>query len=216
LRALLEDTGDPVAGGVEMFRPAPEGSVLYGPGAPMTAAYFPERAVVALVFIDHDGRKIEIATVGNEGMVGLPLVLGATDQIGCAVVQISGDMARIPAPLLARALDAHARLRDVFLAYAHAFIADLIRTQHCVRRHTVEQRCARWLLATHDRVGRDVVPVKADWLNDALRVSRPGLTSVLRRWDGAGLIRYDRRRVTIVERTALEGVACACYAGSRT
>jgi CRP-like cAMP-binding protein len=216
LRALLEDAGAPVAGGMEIFGHAAEGSVLQASDVPVTAAYFPERAVVALVLIDDAGRQVEITTVGNEGMVGLPLVLGTTQQIGCAVVQISGDIARVPAPVLTKALDANARVREVFLTYVHAFMADLIRSRHCVRQHTVEQRCARWLLVTHDRLGSDIVPVTPDRLRDALRVSRPGLMSVFRHWDSTGVIRYDRRRITIVERAALEDVACACYAKSRT
>jgi CRP-like cAMP-binding protein len=216
LRALLQDAGAPAAHSVEFFPRVPAGTVLLGPRAPMTAVYFPVRAVIALAIIMEDGRAIEIATVGNEGIVGLPLLLGVTQQAECAVVQIAGEVARLPAPLLTQALDAHPRVRDAVFAYAHAFIADLMRTQTCVRQHTTQQRCARWLLATHDRIGQDIVPVKPEWLRDALRVSHAGLTGVVRQWERAGLIRHDRRRITIVQRPALERLACACYAGSRT
>jgi CRP-like cAMP-binding protein len=216
LRALVRYAGTVVTDSTEIMHRAPEGSVLYAPDMPAAAAYFPERAVVAIVCVDDDGRKIETATVGNEGMVGLPLVLGATTQAGCAVVQISGDIARVPLPLLMQALDAYPRWRDAVLAYAHAVIADLVRTQSCIRRHSAEQRCARWLLATRDRLGRNVVPVEPDWVCDTLRVARARSTSIFRQWQCAGLIRYHRRRVTIVERKMLERVTCTCYARSRT
>ena len=216
LRALLRDAGTVVTGSAEIMHRAPEGSMLYAPETPAAAAYFPERAVVAIVCVDHDGRAIETATVGNEGVVGLPLVLGASTLAGGAVVQISGDIARIPLPLVVQALDAYPRWRDAVLAYAHAVIADLVRTQMCIRRHSTEQRCARWLLATQDRLGRDVVPVEPDWVHDALRVARARSTSIFRQWHGAGFIRYHRRWVTIIKRKMLERVTCACYARSRT
>jgi CRP-like cAMP-binding protein len=216
LRALVRYAGTVVTESTEIMHRAPEGSVLYSPEMPAAAAYFPERAVVAIVCVDEDGRQVETATVGNEGMVGLPLVLGATTQAGCAVVQISGDIARVPLPLLVQALDAYPRWRDVVLAYAHAVITDLVRTQSCVRRHSAAQRCARWLLATRDRLGRNVVPVEPDWVYDTLRVPRARSMSIFREWHGAGLIRYHRRRVTIIERKMLERVTCTCYGRSRT
>lgn len=216
LRALLRYAGTVVTENAEIIHGAPEGSVLYAPEMPTAAAYFPESAVVAMVCVDETGRKSETGTVGNEGMVGLPLVLGATTQTACAVVQISGDIARIPLPPLVEALDAYPRWRATVLAYAHAVIADLVRTQGCIRRHSAEQRCARWLLATRDRLGRDVVPVEPDWLCDALRIARARTTSIFRKWHAAGLIRYHRRRVRIVERKLLQRLTCTCYARSHT
>lgn len=204
LRALLRDARAIATEGAEVMHGVPQGGVLYTSEMPTTVAYFPERAVIAITFLRDDGRKIETATVGHEGMVGLPLILGATTQVGSAVVQISGDIARIPIPLLVRALDEHPRWRAVVLAYSHVVLADLIQTQSCIRTHSAEQRV---------RAGYSPLAIGSVGTSFRLRwigCTMPCASAPRERrrssgtGTGTGLIRYHRRSVTMVEPPTLE------------
>jgi CRP-like cAMP-binding protein len=185
--------------------------VLYEPGEPIRSVYFPDRGVVSILARMEDGAGIEAGLVGREGMVGLPLFLGRDTAPFQAVVQVPGTGRRLEARPFRQAMKRARVLDGLLRRYLDAFLTHLAQAAACNSRHSVEQRCCRWLLLAHDRVGEDEFPLTQKFLAAMLSVRRTGVAEVAGRLQRAGLIRYCRGRVTVLNRRGLEAASCPCF-----
>ena len=189
-----------------------QGDVIVAAGDEFTYAYFPDTAVLSVVNNMGDGSAVEIGTIGNEGFVGIGVVLGVRTSLHLTICQIPGITQRVPADTLEDACMASASLRRVFQRFTCAFLGQVGQTAACNARHDIGQRCARWLLMSHDRVGGvDTFPLKHEYLAIMLGVRRTGVTVAAGALQDAGLIRYRRGIMRIVDRAGLESRACECY-----
>lgn len=187
------------------------GEVLYRPREPIRHAYFPTAGVISVVVTMSDGASAEAGMVGNDGVLGLWVVLGAGTSPFEAVVQEPVEALRVPAEAFAAEVWRSDELRDRVRRYTDAFLTMVSQSAACNRLHTADQRLCRWLLMTHDRVGRDEFRVTQEFLGRVLGVRRMSLTPPAQRLQRAGLIRYVRGRVTVLDRPGLEAEACECY-----
>lgn len=173
--------------------------------------YFIESGVASIVN-DIDGGTVEVGTVGNEGMAGLTVFLDADVSASRTFVQVAGEAKRIPAAVFAKATKERPTLRRIMNRYTQAFLVQVSQTAACNRVHKLEERCARWLLMTHDRVdGSDSFSITHQFLAFMLGVRRSGVTIAAGELQEAGLIRYTRGTVTVTDRTGLEEASCSCY-----
>ncbi len=191
--------------------PLPHGKVLFDPDEPFTRVYFPEDGVVSLVAVFEDGTTSEMATVGREGVVGFSALLDKDTAVGRHLVEVPGSALSMPFSRFRGVLRQSEPLRALCAAHARAFLAQVLQTVACNGVHTVEERCARWLLMTHDRSGGDTFALTQEFLAQMLGVHRPTVTLVARSLQGAGLIHYSRGAITVVDRRRLEEASCECY-----
>jgi len=173
--------------------------------------YFIETGVGSLVNTMANGGAAEAGTIGNEGVVGLPLLLGANRAPTCVYVQVPGVGLRMKATLFKKELARSASMRTVMLRYAHAFFNQVAQSAVCIQFHSLRQRCCRWLLMTHDRMQSDEFLLTQEFLAMMLGVQRTGVTAAAGALQRAGLIRYKRGNVTIIDRPGLERLSCECY-----
>ncbi|HXF57623.1 MAG TPA: Crp/Fnr family transcriptional regulator [Actinomycetota bacterium] len=190
--------------------------LLHRMGEALHTAYFPVSGLVSLVTRLTDGRTIEAAAVGNEGMVGVEAVLSG-DQLPNtqAMAQVAGEALAIEAGALRAEVERNPWFRRLLLAYLQALLGQVSQAVACNGVHEVHQRAARWLLETHDRVGRDTFELTHEFLAEMLGVTRPSVTIAARTLQAAGLIRYTRGTVTILDRGGLEEASCECYQAIR-
>src|ERR687887_319626 len=185
---------------------------LIEPEVPIPFVYFPLHGVVSLVRTLGDGTQIEVVAIGNEGLIGLPLVLDANTIPLTAFVQIEGEALRMEAEVFGRLLrEGTGTLSHLLYRYSQALFNQLAQHLVCNRRHRIAQRCARWLLLTHDRVGRDEFPLTHEFLALMLGVRRASVTEVAGRLQKAGLIHYRLGRMRVLDRAGLEAASCECY-----
>jgi CRP-like cAMP-binding protein len=173
--------------------------------------YFIESGVGSLVNTMANGQAAEVGTIGNEGLVGLPLLLGDDRAVTSVYVQVPGTGLRMKATLFKKELARSASMQAVMLRYAHAFFNQVAQSAACNRFHTLEQRSCRWLLMTHDRMQSDDFLLTQEFLAMMLGVQRTGVTAAASILKRAGLIRYTRGNVTILDRPGLERRSCECY-----
>ena len=178
--------------------------VLYEPNQPINYIYFPNNGVVSLVTVMEDGSVAEVATVGNEGMVGLPIFLGAETIPREAFAQIPGTAVRMRAGAFKQEAKHNGALTTVLHRYTQALFNQIAQTAACNRLHSIEERAARWMLMTHDRVGSDQFPLTQEFLAYMLGVRRPRVNIVGRMLQEAGMIRYTRGKITILDREGLD------------
>ena len=189
-----------------------QGDLIVAAGDHFTHAWFPDTAVLSVINKMSDGSGVEIGTIGNEGFVGIGALLDTPASLHLTIAQISGLAHRIPVPALMKARDESASLRRALNRYTCAFIGQVGQTAACNARHDIEQRCARWLLMSHDRVGdTDTFSLKHEYLAIMLGVRRTGVTIAAGALQARGLIRYRRGIIRIVDREGLEERACECY-----
>ena len=191
--------------------PLVDGMPIYEPNKPISHVYFPISGVVSLVSEMREG-TVEVGTVGREGMTGLPLVLCATTMPTRAFVQVPGHAYRTRGTDLRAVMREAPHVERLLYRYVLALFDQTAQHAACNRLHALEERCARWLLMTHDRVDGDVVPLKQQFLAEMLGVHRPAVTIAAGALQKAGVIRYTRGKVTVLDRERLEDAACACYA----
>jgi CRP-like cAMP-binding protein len=187
--------------------------LLLEPGKRIYSVYFPLTAVASLLNLVEDTSGIEIATVGNEGLIGLSLswgidTLNPREFVQC---QVPGDALVMDAETFASKVSAGGELTWLVHRYTQAFVTQIGQQVACNGLHSIEERCARWMLLTHDRVGSDEFPLTQEFLAQMLGVRRPSVTVVAGILQQAGLIRFRRGRITITDRRGLEGAACDCY-----
>jgi CRP-like cAMP-binding protein len=187
---------------------------LYEAGATITHYFFPVSGITSLV-MDMDGDTVEVGTVGPEGMIGLPVLLGVATAAVRVFTQSVCTMERIAVADLERAMVAEPELRALLLRYTQAYLEEVAQSVACNRLHTLEERCARWLLMTHDRTGTDDIKLKQRFLSYMLGVHRPAVSLAAGALQKAGVIRYSRGTIRILDRAALEAASCGCYERGR-
>ncbi|MBL8200501.1 MAG: Crp/Fnr family transcriptional regulator [Chromatiales bacterium] len=186
------------------------GEVVCRPGEAMHHVYFPLESFVAMVAPMADG-TIQVGMVGNEGMVGISLMLGVRDSSLHGLVQGSGSAWKIAAGPFRQEVDRNPGLRQVLNRYLCVLIGQLAQNTGCARFHLVEARLARWLLMARDRAHRNSFFITHEFLSDMLGVRRVGVTNAASALQAAKLIRYSRGNVTILNNRGLEAAACECY-----
>lgn len=189
--------------------------VLAYPDEPQTYVYFPRDAVVTQLVLMQDGAAVEGATIGNEGLVGVAVFLGDTAPSEEMVVQVAGEAARMPAADFRHSIANSIKLQAQLQRYTLALMNQLGRTAGCNRLHSVEERCARWLMMTRDRMGRETFPLTHESLAGTLGVRRASVTEAAGTLHRAGIIDYSRGSMTILDSAGLEAAACEDYRLSR-
>ena len=185
--------------------------LLIDGNAPITHVYFPDSGIISVLSRLDDGTLIENGTVGYEGMAGLPLVLGVDWTPSVIMGQVPGSSHRVAAAAFLELLPSLPMLATLLRRYAVAFLAQVSQSLACNSLHSVNQRCARWLLMTDDRVAGSEFLLTHDVLAQMLAVRRAGVSEAASALQRAGLIRYSRGRVTVVDRAGLEAASCECY-----
>lgn len=187
------------------------GEVLYRPGEQIRHAYFPTTGVISVVVTMSDGASAEAGMVGNEGVLGLWVVLGTGTSPVEAVVQEPVEALKVPSESFAAEVWRSENLRDRIRRYTDAFLTMVSQSAACNRLHTADQRLCRWLLMTHDRAQHDEFRMTQEFLGRMLGVRRMSLTPPAQRLQRAGVISYVRGRMTVLDRQRLEAEACECY-----
>ena len=185
--------------------------VIHEQGRKIHHVYFPENGVISIVKQLDDGGAVETGTVGCEGMVGLPAVLGISTASSRAFCQVPGRAVRLKADVVLAHRRRGGQFAELLMRYANATIAMLGQSVACNRAHPLEARMCRWLLMTHDRVGGDNFPMTQEFMAQMLGVRRPTVNLAGRALQRAGLIRYTRGKITVVDRKGLEEASCECY-----
>jgi CRP-like cAMP-binding protein len=188
---------------------------LYRAHKPLEWVYFIETGVGSLVNTMANGQASEVGTIGNEGLVGLPILFGDDRAPTSVYIQVPGIGLHMKATLFKKELARSASMRAVMLHYAHAFFNQVAQSAACNQFHSIEQRCCRWMLMTHDRMQSNQFLLTQEFLAMMLGVQRTGVTAAAGALQRAGLIRYSRGNVTIVDRPGLIRRSCECYGVSK-
>jgi CRP-like cAMP-binding protein len=184
---------------------------LHEPGDKMPYVYFPNTGVISMLTVLEDGNAVEIATIGNEGMTDLSVFLGLEESTSRLLIQVPGTAMRMESGRLRERLDEIPSLRVLLGSYAMSLFGLVAQSAACNRMHPMLERCARWLLMTHDRVDGTEFPMTHQFLSEMLGVRRPSVSVAAETLQAAGLITYHRGIVTVVDRPGLEAAACECY-----
>jgi CRP-like cAMP-binding protein len=184
---------------------------LYEPNEPIKYVYFPISGVMSLLAVMDDGSAVEVGTIGNEGMVGIPVFLGTMESPGRAVQQVPGSAWRMPVEAFVAEIQGGGPLPELLRRYTQAVFVQVSQSTACNRLHPAEERLARWLLQTHDRVEADEFSLTHEFLGQMLGVRRATVTVVAGALQKAGIIEYKRGIVTILDRERLEEASCECY-----
>jgi CRP-like cAMP-binding protein len=190
----------------------PLGQVLYESGVTLGYVYFPLTAIVSLLYVMENGASAEIAVVGNEGLVGVSLFMGGGSTPSRAVVQSAGLGCRLKAALMKEEFDKAGPVLHLLLRYTQALITQMAQTAVCNRHHSLDQQLCRWLLLSLDRLRGAELVMTQELIGKVLGVRREGVTEGALKLQKAGLIRYSRGHITILDRPGLELRTCECYA----
>lgn len=189
------------------------GETVFEAGSEVTHVIFPcADAVVALVVVTRDGRTAETATIGREGAMGGIVSHGHLPAAATALVQVGGPMLRLSAQRLQEGAEQSSQLRDHLARYTDCLMAQLLQNAACNALHPIDQRCLRWILTLHDRIGSDTLPITHEWLASMLGVQRTYLTRILRTLQEQGLLRVGRGRIVLLDRPGIAAAACECHA----
>jgi CRP-like cAMP-binding protein len=188
-----------------------ESEILYSPKEKLRYVYFPRSGIVSLLTKGDGVDTIEVAMVGNEGMVGVPVFLGSVAPRKIAIVRTAGDAMRMGAPAFYRCCNQHAPLQRVLRQYTHALLAEISQLSVCHRFHTVEMQFARWLLTTQDRLQSGNFTMTQHVIAQCLGVRRAGVSTAAHEFQERNLIHYVRGNIRILNRPGLEAAACSCY-----
>lgn len=184
---------------------------VYDPGKPITDLYFPISSVYSMVGVADGEAVVEVATVGREGMVGLPVFLGQRTSPHAAFCQVPGLAAQLPAGQLAAVLADDGALHGLLNRFTQATMVQIAQNVVCNATHSLVQRMARWLLTTHDRVGRDEFALTQQFLSQMLGARRPTVSEIAGKLQSQGMIQYSRGNLTVTDRHSLEQSSCSCY-----
>jgi CRP-like cAMP-binding protein len=185
---------------------------LHTSGELLRTIYFPTDGVCSVVTTMEDGRTVEVATIGNEGMTGISAIFGGAHAVSTVVVQLPGTAAEaLPIEIFSAEITRRGALYQLASRYANARLALVMQSAACNGLHAAHERCARWLLHTHDRVGKDTFALTQEFLAAMLGVRRATITAIAGEFQRAHLVQFGRRRVTILDRQGLEAGACECY-----
>ena len=187
-------------------------SVLYEPGSRMDDVYFPISGLVSLLYTLEDGDTTELALVGNDGCIGIALLLGGETTLSRAVVQVSGYAYRVRSSAIVAEFRKGGGACRVLLRYIQSLMTQMAQTAVCNRHHTVEQQLCRWLLLSLDRLSSMRMRMTHERISSLLGVRRPRITQAFRELQAAEVIEYTRGRITVPDRATLAAHACECYA----
>ena len=187
------------------------GETLGEPGVPMPYVYFPTESIVSLLYVMADGASAEIAVVGNEGIVGVSLFMGGESTTSHAVVQSAGHGYRMKGAVLKESFFHAGPMQRLLLRYTQALLTQMAQTAVCNRHHTVDQQLCRWLLLSADRLPSNELTMTQELIANMLGVRREGVTEAAGKLQHAGLIRYSRGKITILDRPGIESRVCECY-----
>lgn len=188
------------------------GEVLYESGGRMTEVYFPTTSIVSLLYILANGASAEIAVVGNEGLTGVSLFMGGETTPSRAVVQSAGHAYQLSGKLLKEEFTRAGAMQYLLLRYTQALLTQMAQTAVCNRHHSLDQQLCRWLLLSLDRLPSNQLVMTQQLIANMLGVRREGVTEAARKLQSAGLIRYVRGTITVLNRKGLETRTCECYA----
>jgi CRP-like cAMP-binding protein len=189
----------------------PSMEVLYEGGEPLTHVYFPSNGLISLLVVMEDETPIEVGLIGNEGMFGVPVVLGMNATPTRALILMPGSASRMKAQVLREELERCGALQDILQRYTHALFTQVSQSAACISSHELYQRLSRWLVMTHDRAPGDQFEMKHEFMAMMLGVTRSVVTRAAGNLQEKKMIRYTRGRVTILDRRRLEATACECY-----
>jgi CRP-like cAMP-binding protein len=189
----------------------PLGDSVCEPGIAMRHVYFPTTAIVSLLYVMEDGASAEIAVVGNEGIVGISVFMGGETTTSRAVVQSAGHAYRLKGQLLKDAFFLAGPMQRLLLRYTQALLTQMAQTAVCNRHHSVDQQLCRWLLLSLDRLPSNKLTMTQELIANMLGVRREGVTEAAGKLQRAGLIHYNRGKITVVDRPGLEARVCECY-----
>jgi CRP-like cAMP-binding protein len=190
----------------------PLGKVLYESGSTLSHVYFPTTSIVSLLYVMEDGASAEIAVVGHEGIVGVSLFMGGQSTPSRAVVQSAGHAFRLGAGLMLQEFNRAGPVLHLLLRYTQALITQMAQTAVCNRHHSLDQQLCRWLLLSLDRRDSNELAMTQELIANLLGVRREGVTEAAGHLQDAGLLRYRRGHITVLDRSLLEARACECYA----
>ncbi|WP_201315204.1 Crp/Fnr family transcriptional regulator [Dyella sp. EPa41] len=190
----------------------PLGKVLYESGSRLSHVYFPTTSIISLLYVMEDGASAEIAVVGNEGIVGISLFMGGESTPSRALVQSAGQGFRLKASLMLREFNRAGPVLHLLLRYTQALITQMSQTAVCNRHHSLDQQLCRWLLLSLDRLHSMELVMTQELIANMLGVRREGVTEAAGNLQQAGLIRYQRGHITVLDRAGLEKRTCECYA----
>jgi CRP-like cAMP-binding protein len=193
------------------FIKMPLGWVLYESGAHLGYLYFPTTSIVSLLYVMETGASAEIAMTGNEGLVGVALFMGGESTPSRAVVQSAGEGYRLKSNILKREFALFGQFAHLALRYTQALITQMAQTAVCNRHHSVDQQLCRWLLLSLDRLPTNELNMTQELIANMLGVRREGVTEAAGKLQAAGLIRYHRGRISVLDRAGLEARCCECY-----
>lgn len=192
--------------------PMPLGQVLYESGGSMGCVYFPIDAIVSTLYVMESGASVEISVVGNEGFVGIEVVLGGCSTPSRGLVQGAGHAWRLPAVRLREELEQHGELQQRMLRFTQALVTQVSQTAACNRHHTIDQQLCRWLLMLLDRLPDNQLTMTQELIANMLGVRREGVTEAASKLQRLGVIEYHRGHITVLDRPRLEQLSCECYA----
>lgn len=212
LLASLSDADlDQIAPELELVE-LPLGRTLYESGERQPHVYFPTTAIISLIYVMEDGSSAEIAVVGREGLLGISLFMGGETTPSRAIVQSAGGAYRLPSYRLQREFNRAGPLMNLLLHYTQALITQMAQTAVCNRHHTVDQQLCRWLLMSLDRLPTSELTMTQELIANMLGVRREGVTEAAGKLQKAGIIEYQRGRISVRDRPKLERRVCECYA----
>jgi CRP-like cAMP-binding protein len=189
----------------------PQSKILYESGATVNNLYFPNSGMISLLSMNGDGTTIEVGMVGNEGVVGIPIVLRINTTPYGAMAQLPSEVIKIKGEVVIAEFDRSGQLNELLLRYTHVLLTQISQSVVCNRFHTIEKRLCRWLLVARDRVKSDTLHLTQEIIAHMLGASRTGVTSAAGTLQKAGFIRYSRGRIVILNRKAMEDFSCECY-----
>jgi CRP-like cAMP-binding protein len=211
LAALSADDFERVSPRLKLV-PLALGDVLYESGSRQRAVYFPTTAIVSLLYMLADGASAEIAVVGNEGLIGVSLFMGGETTPSRAVVQSAGHAYRLAGKILKEEFNRGDAMQHLLLRYTQALLTQMAQTAVCNRHHSLDQQLCRWLLLSLDRLVGNELVMTQELIANMLGVRREGVTEAAGNLANAGLIRYSRGHITVLNRRGLEERTCECYA----
>jgi CRP-like cAMP-binding protein len=189
----------------------PLGAVLYESGSELRHVYFPTTAIVSLLYVMLDGASAEIAVVGKEGVLGVALFMGGETMPNRAVVQSAGHAYRLKGKLLKHEFNRAGELQHLLLRYTQALLTQMAQTAVCNRHHSLDQQLCRWLLLSLERLPSNELVMTQELIGNMLGVRREGVTEAAGNLQKAGLIKYHRGHITVLDRAGLEARSCECY-----
>ena len=189
----------------------PLGKVLYESGDALDNVYFPTDSIVSLLYVMESGASAEISVVGNEGLIGIAVFMGGESTPSRAIVQSAGSAFSLPSQRLKNEFNTHSEMRRLMLRYTQALITQMAQTAVCNRHHSIDQQLCRWLLLSLDRLPSNRLVMTQELIANMLGVRREGVTEAAGKLQDLGVIRYQRGRITVLDRPRLEELSCECY-----